>query len=189
MKNREKEVKIKVESFDSVIDALESQGAILEKEKYFEDNFLFDFPDRSLYEKNQLLRIRKIPDNCVLTFKGPLRDADTFLKDRKEIETGIEDGDDLIQILNSLGFVRVYRYQKFRILYGYDGIEICLDETPIGRYIEIEGDPADIIAMSGALNYRQEDFITSSYAKLHAKEEGTDDLMRLPSMVFEEERE
>ncbi len=42
-----------------------------------------------------------------------------------------------------------------------------LDETPIGIYLELEGSSRWIDRMARLLGFKQEDYITVSYARLH----------------------
>jgi adenylate cyclase class 2 len=41
-----------------------------------------------------------------------------------------------------------------------------LDETPIGNFLEIEGDPAGIDAAAARLGFARSDYITDSYHRL-----------------------
>jgi adenylate cyclase, class 2 len=41
-----------------------------------------------------------------------------------------------------------------------------LDETPIGTYLELEGDPDWIEAMARELGFGEKDYITASYGQL-----------------------
>ena len=45
-------------------------------------------------------------------------------------------------ILENLGYRQVFRYQKYRESWRHRGQEIEIDETPIGCFLEIEGDEA-----------------------------------------------
>jgi adenylate cyclase class 2 len=159
----------------------------------FEDNLAFDFPDRSIVRAGSLLRVRILARGSLLTFKGPVvsipglataapdapPDPDAPqdsagpgsppMKARRETELVIpfEETDALIAIIRGLGMEQVYRYQKFRTTWGWKGLHIMLDETPIGIYVELEGDRALIEAGAKALGYFPDDFITRSYRDLH----------------------
>jgi adenylate cyclase class 2 len=112
----------------------------------------------------------------VLTFKGPYR-VDGGIKSREEIEAGSADGSALRAILNRLGFVPVFRYQKYREAFAWQGQEIVVDETPIGVFLEIEGDPAGIHAAATALGFGPSDYLTDSYAALFRASGGTGDML------------
>lgn len=66
-----------------------------------------------------------------------------------------------------MGYQPVFRYEKYRTEYT-DGTGILtLDETPIGCYIELEGDPQWIDETAGKLGYHERDYITKSYGALY----------------------
>jgi len=72
-------------------------------------------------------------------------------------------------IAGRLGFNAVFRYQKYRTEYkqpSRSGVA-TLDETPIGVYLELEGQPAWIDRTAKKLGYTEQDYITSSYGRLY----------------------
>jgi adenylate cyclase, class 2 len=75
---------------------------------------------------------------------------DPILKIRPEHETGIGDSASLEAILRALGFEPVMRMEKVRAVWERQELEACLDETPFGCYLELEGEPQAIrVAMEG----------------------------------------
>ena len=56
----------------------------------------------------------------------------------------IADPEALERILVGLGFRPCYRYQKYRTLFAVGELQVCLDETPIGCFVELEGAPEAI---------------------------------------------
>jgi adenylate cyclase, class 2 len=72
-------------------------------------------------------------------------------------------------IAERLGFQPVFRYQKYRTEYKQaSGSGVAtLDETPIGLYLELEGQPAWIDRTAKKLGYTEQDYITSSYGRLY----------------------
>lgn len=172
----ETEIKLKVASLEAAREALVGIGAQATRARHIEDNLLFDFEGGVLRGRGQLLRLRETPSGAVLTFKGPYRVEDG-LKSREEIEAASAEGSALRAILNRLGFVPVFRYQKYREAYAWQGLEIVLDETPIGNFLEIEGDAAGIHAAATALGFGPEDYLTDSYAALYRASGGTGDML------------
>ena len=172
----ETEIKIRVASTEAAHDALARIGAQVKRARHIEDNLLFDFEGRVLRGRGHVLRLRETPSGAVLTFKGPYR-LDDGLKSREEIEAGSADGSALRAILNRLGFVPVFRYQKYREAFSWEGQEIDLDETPIGIFLEIEGDPEGIHAAATALGFNPSDYLTDSYAALFRAEGKTGDML------------
>ena len=92
----------------------------------------------------------------------------------------------LYQILERLGLVLVFRYQKYRSVFEKGASRkpktvLSLDETPIGNYLEIEGSKEEIEKIASQLGYSQKDFITESYLGLYTK---LKPLSRKPEMIF-----
>ena len=111
----------------------------------------------------------------MLTYKGaPLRSRD--YKIRREIETHVEDGHRLGEILLLLGLREVFSYEKFRTIYAPRGKrdvaeapQVVFDETPIGNYLELEGPQRWIDEVARQLGYSRREYITESYAALYRK--------------------
>jgi adenylate cyclase class 2 len=172
----ETEIKLKVASVEAAREALARIGAQATRARHIEDNLLFDFEGKVLRGRGHVLRLRETPSGAVLTFKGPYR-IEGGLKSREEIEAGSADGSALRAILNRLGFVPVFRYQKYRETFAWQGQEIVLDETPIGIFLEIEGDTPGIHAAATALGFAPSDYVTDSYAALFRASGGTGDML------------
>ena len=62
------------------------------------------------------------------------------MKSREERETAVEDPEAVRAILARLGYRPLFRYQKYRESWTHRGQEVEVDETPIGVFLEIEGD-------------------------------------------------
>jgi adenylate cyclase class 2 len=69
-------------------------------------------------------------------------------------------------ILIALGFEVVYRYQKYRAVYALRAVVASLDETPLGTFIELEGEPDDVDEAATALGARPLEFIRATYREL-----------------------
>ena len=69
---------------------------------------------------------------------------------REEIETEAASARRLLAILAALGYAPVFRYEKYREEFARRGVVIAIDETPIGTFVEIEGEEAAIDAPGGA---------------------------------------
>jgi adenylate cyclase class 2 len=88
------------------------------------------------------------------------------MKVREEHETPAADGDVLIRILRELGFDVCFTYEKRREEYAADGVTIAIDDTPIGTFVELEGDESGILRLTRALGRTPQDFILGSYRRL-----------------------
>jgi predicted adenylyl cyclase CyaB len=165
------EIKIRVDDIDSFKEKIVNLDARLEKERYFEENTLFDFSAQALTKKQQALRLRTAGKKTFLTFKGPPEKSRKF-KIREEHETEVKNEKQLRRILKCLGFIPVCTYNKFRTVYRKKRLKICLDETSIGNFMELEGERNEIVKFTNALGISKKEFIKLDYIQLMKKETG-----------------
>ena len=165
------EAKIRVDDLDSLKEKIVKLDARLEKKRYSEENTLFDFSAQTLTKKRQALRLRTAGKKTFLTFKGPPEKSRKF-KIRKEFETEVKNEKQIRKILKSLGFIPVFTYNKFRTVYRKKNLKICLDETSIGNFIELEGERNEIVKFTNALGISKKEFIKLDYIQLMKKETG-----------------
>jgi len=163
------EVKIKVKDLEAAKGKILQTGVKLEKERFYEENTLYDFPHKTLYNKRQALRLRKIGKKTFLTFKGAPQKSRKF-KIRDEQETEVKHQKQLKKILKSIGLVPVFDYQKHRTVFKKGPLKICLDETSIGNFIEMEGERNEIVKFAKALGFSKVEFIKLDYIQLIKKE-------------------
>jgi adenylate cyclase class 2 len=164
------EVKIEVKDIDQIKEKFTSIGAKLVKNRFLEENTLFDFPTQSLYNQHQALRLRTANKKTFLTFKGAPQKSRKF-KIRKEYETEVKSGKDMKKILKELRLVPTIRYKKFRSVYRMNRLKICLDETSFGIFLELEGERNEIVKAANALGFTKKDFIKSDYIQLMKQRE------------------
>ena len=167
--SRENEIKLAFPSPETAVNRLLAAGARELEPRAFEDNFLFDLPDLALKSSGRLLRLRAYRGRSVLTFKAPVAGEHRH-KLRVEHELTIGDPEIMRSILFGLGFAIVYRYQKYRATYALAGIEAAVDETPIGTFVELEGDPDDVDAAAAKLGASSSDFICATYRELQERD-------------------
>jgi adenylate cyclase, class 2 len=167
------EIKLKVEDSRVLKKRLKECGFVMIERRHFESNIVFDFHDFRLRRSRSLLRLRTEGSCNLLTFKGPPQASDSY-KIRTEIETRLEGAAALQQILEVLGLRPVFRYEKYRTAYAESRrrkVEtsplLVFDETPMGRYIELEGPMRWIDRAARRLGYQKRDYITASYAALY----------------------
>ena len=165
------EVKLRVADTPLIRDRIEKAGAKLVQARELEDNRVFDFPDRTLQRRGEMLRIRFLERGVTLTFKGPGR-VEHGKKVREETESVLppSEGMALTKILERIGMRQAFRYQKYRTTWELGGVHTTLDETPIGTFLELEGSSGAIDAVASVLGYTTDDYIASSYRDLYLME-------------------
>ncbi|HEY7409749.1 MAG TPA: class IV adenylate cyclase [Vicinamibacteria bacterium] len=161
----ETEIKLRVASAEEARAALRGLGARLARARHLEDNTLFDHPRLGLFASGTVLRVRRVPGEARLTYKGARRDHEG-VKSRTEHELEVGDADALCAVLAALGFRPGFRYQKYRETYLWRSVEIVVDETPLGPFLEIEGPPDAIHEAAAALGRSRSEYLTDSYASL-----------------------
>lgn len=182
MTNRgtETEIKMAVRDRQKIMARLEQ--ARVHQSRAFEDNVLYDCHGE-LKHRGCVLRIRRYEGQWTITFKGTKTVDSRGIKTRPEHETELADGEAMVSILRSLGYQPCFRYQKYRTIFEMDGIQVMLDETPMGDFIELEGDADAIERVRHALGLQDEPGIPESYVALY-------EMRRKPSdpefMVFPE---
>ena len=194
--HREVEVKLRVADASALRRRLAKLGAkVGASGRVHELNTVFDTPQGGLAKHGQLLRIRvvkggkgkkggrgKEEPRAVLTFKGPAEGvvpgatsgANERYKIREEREVELSDPEGLKQILEALGLRGWFRYEKYRTTYAFPksqrwavGLQVMMDETPIGSFLELEGPREAIDRGAELLGFARGDYITKSYLALY----------------------
>lgn len=172
----ESEIKLAVPDAESARQVVRRIGAKLDRARHFEDNLLFDDADGRLRGADSLLRIRRFKDGAgVLTFKGP-REVVEGIKSRREVETPLPDPDAMESVFRALGYRSVFRYQKYRETYRWQDVEIVVDETPVGVFLEVEGEIESVHRAAAALGFGPADYVSESYAALFVAKGGAGDM-------------
>jgi len=159
------EVKIKVGSAAEARQKLLALGAKVERERTLEENTLYDFPPGVLAAKRRALRLRTAGRKAFLTFKGAPQKSRSF-KVRDEFETEVRNAGQAREILRGLGLKAAFAYRKHRTSFRRGRLKVCLDETPVGTYLELEGERHEITKFARALGFRRADFITLDYVQM-----------------------
>jgi adenylate cyclase, class 2 len=164
----ETEIKFRVDDLSELAVRLEQAGFRLDTPRTFESNVLYDTAERTMRARTEILRIRNYGGKCTLTHKrlpdnGPGEDRH---KHRIETETEVSDGKALAEVFQSLGLIPAFRYEKWRSEWS-DGEGHCVvDETPIGNFAELEGDPGWIDRVASRLGVPHSEYMTLSYGRL-----------------------
>lgn len=166
----EREIKLAFATVDDARAALMAAGAAPATARRLQDDVLYDTEQLTLFASRSALRLRRDGDRAIVTFKGPAGPGP--MKTRDEIETGVENGDALVGILEALGFRKRFRYQKYREEYRADGVVAAIDDTPAGVFVEIEGDERGILELATRIGREPKDFIVDSYYAVWIKAKG-----------------
>ncbi len=135
------EIKLPLKTAEDGRARLEQAGFRAQGKRQLEANSVLDQPDGSLRMERCLLRLREYAGDSILTWKGPPEEG--AHKVREEIETHVQDSVAFGKIMHRLGYLVTFRYEKYRTMYSREGEAglAVLDETPIGNYLELEGEP------------------------------------------------
>jgi adenylate cyclase, class 2 len=176
MQSAEIELKFRIDSLPEFEHRLPELGFHLETPRTFEQNTLYDTPERTLKGRGEILRVRRYGDRWVLTHKRHPDEEDTasIYKVRIETESEVADGEVLAEVFTRLGYGPAFRYEKYRTeygsVYGTGAGEthghLVLDETPIGIFGELEGPTEWIDRSLAALGIDPHDCLTNSYGKM-----------------------
>jgi adenylate cyclase class 2 len=166
MQATEIELKFVVADERRLREQVEALGFSLVTERTFEDNTLYDSPERRLLAERQILRLRRYGGKCTVTHKRQAGGDDRRYKARIETESQVEDCAALEEIFAQLGYGPVFKYEKFRTEWETTAGHLVLDETPIGVWAELEGPPEWIDTMLERLGVAAENCTTQSYGKL-----------------------
>jgi adenylate cyclase, class 2 len=160
----EREVKLRFDSPELARAALLSLGAVPLRPRRLQSDTVFDLPERTLAARAQVLRVRVEDGNHCVTFKSPI--PDETMKLREELETSVGSGVLVMSILERLGFVVSFRYEKYREEFTLVGIVAAVDETPVGTFVELEGTEDGILSVAEALGRSPQQFVLDSYRTL-----------------------
>ncbi len=160
----ETEVKLRVPTLAGMQARLESLGFIQTVPAQAESSQLWDRDDE-LMAQGSALRLRRFAGEAWLTWKGP-KVPDALLKIRPELETEIADAEAAEGILRALGFRPVMEMVKTRAVMHRADLVACLDETPFGCFLELEGEAPAIRATMATLGLSPEAAERRSYPTL-----------------------
>jgi adenylate cyclase class 2 len=162
MNIKEIESKFYVRDLARIEERLRSLNARLVQSRVHERNLRFDTVGQELRSGLRVLRIRQ-DARASITYKGPSENAAGVLS-RTEIELTVEGFNEARALLEALGFVVQFYYEKYRTTFELDGAFIMLDELPYGTFVEIEGkDAEDIHRMAEKIGLRWDGILDMGY--------------------------
>jgi adenylate cyclase, class 2 len=181
-RREEIEVKLPVSDLDALRRKLPETGAALRASEHEESNVLYDDPERRLSSSGRTVRLRRAAGKALLTYKGPVR-FESGARVREEREVEVSDAAEADAILAGLGLLPRFRYDKRREEWHFKGAVVALDRTPIGDFVEVEGDPATIRRVVALLGLDPSEASPYSYAELYARRRKEEPSLP-PDMVF-----
>ncbi len=136
------EIKLKLDGHESVREKLKELNA--EKLGLVrETNIFLDRADGTLLAGNKGLRVRftiapgDTAPKALLTYKGP-RET-TGLRAREAYDLELAPHDQIVSLLNALGYSQILLFEKDRESWQLEGCLVELDTLPIfGTFLEIE---------------------------------------------------
>jgi adenylate cyclase class 2 len=196
--HREIEIKLAIKDVGNLIEKLRAMG-VKPRGRVLEQNTLFDTDGSDLRQGGRLLRLRtETPAPSpfatgghrrrTLTSKSrPLPERNPRKKRlyrenlEREIAVATPSPDPRRRkrtlrdrgwpfALGVLGFRSGFRYEKYRTAFRSHGLHLDLDETPVGVFLELEGQPDAIDRVAGALGFTPRDYIRATYYELYAAE-------------------
>jgi adenylate cyclase, class 2 len=177
--NREIEVKLRVEQPDEMLRRIRKLGAKCDG-RVFERNTLYDTPGGDFRHVGCLLRVRvqaPAPSKlvrggrrgAVVTSKAPMPGASRArYKEKLERELPIRNPVSFQASLKRLGLRPAFRYEKYRSTFRLGGLHLCLDETPVGRFLELEGMPRVIDRAARKLGFGPKEYLRATYWDVYA---------------------
>jgi len=158
------EVKFFLSDLKSTRDRILELGAHSEG-RAFESNICFEDQTNSLVEKKALLRLRK-DKRTTLTYKSEPDVKEDNYKIFKELEVEVSDFAKMGRILESLGYHKEQKYEKWRDSYNIEGTGCYIDEIPFGNFLEIEGNKKNIKDVAMNIGMRWEKRIVLNYFEM-----------------------
>jgi adenylate cyclase class 2 len=161
----ERELKFPVADLEALRSKLASLGAVLVAPASLERNWVLDDPGQRLRRQGLLLRVRQWRGQGSLTFKGPASFA-AGVKSREELETTVGDAEKVLAILAAVGFGVAFYYEKHREVWSWGAVTVDLDHTPMGDFLELEGEGRALGELCRKLGFAPEQALRGSYLEL-----------------------
>ena len=161
----ERKYRLSEKRLEEIIAKLNELGAEFDKE-VFEVNY--QHRGGEMDERGATLRLRKIGDFTVLTYKEKLK-TEGGTKQKIEFETSVSDVDATEKIIERLGYKLTAVYEKRRKYWKLGEVEVVLDELPFGLFMEIEGTEPEIDRAEKRLGIKELEREPRGYPRLTVK--------------------
>jgi len=140
-----KEIEVKVLNIDvkAIERKLRSFGVKKIKSNELMKEMIFDYPDYRIKKGENLLRLRKIGHDNILTFKHSVEKQK--FRVAEEYELKVDDGEKMKSIFFGLGLILTKTREKKRTTYKFGNVFFEIDRYPqIPTYLELEGPKVEI---------------------------------------------
>ncbi len=165
------EVEIKAEAKEGIEEKIRKIAKKAGKEE--QEDTIFSHPCRDFAKTDEVLRIRKVNKELIMTYKGPKLEGPA--KSRLELETPVKP--EMFRILESVGFTKFITVSKVRQIYQKGGVIFSIDNVAgLGKYIEIEKQAEsekelektkrEVLSIFESLGYTEKDIIKKPYLVL-----------------------
>ena len=161
----ERKYRLSEKRLEEIVSKLTELGAEFDKE-VFEVNF--QHRGGEMDERGATLRLRKIGDFTVLTYKEKVK-AEGTSKQKIEFETSVSDVEATERIIERLGYKLTAVYEKRRKYWKLGEVEVVLDELPFGLFMEIEGTEQEIDRAEKRLELKEIEREPRGYPRLTVK--------------------
>lgn len=133
-----------------------------------------EFEENTIYRGGNLkmgfqaLRLRRIGDRAILTFKRRFP-TKSPIKHQEEHETEVLDADAAHAIVTSLGFHPAVVYEKRRVGWDVGKAKVVIDELPFGLFMEIEASEKEILRVEKLIGADGLMAVSETYPALTAR--------------------
>jgi adenylate cyclase class 2 len=158
----EKKYRLKRDEREPLVARLLEAGAVREGEE-FEENIIYT--GGNLDPKRSVLRVRRVNDRVILTYKERFPTS-SAIKHQREEETAVEDAEAIRAILEALGYRPALVYEKRRETWKIGGAVVVIDELPFGLFAEIEGTEETIRDVEQRLSLTNTEAVMETYPHL-----------------------
>ena len=178
----EVEIKVEVRNQEK-LEQLLCEFGFMRGELIREEDIYFDTIEDFIRKNDYALRLRS-SENMIsgenhhfVTYKGPKMDQISMT--RQELETKIGDAKVMKELLNALGYVKMYQVNKKRQYFVFGEMTACIDSVnDLGEFLELEMVVSEeeracalecIIEFLEKIGYSKEEIIRSSYLSMLQK--------------------
>jgi len=156
---------------DEIRERLKKAGAKKVYPEFLMKRIVFELPAGHEI-KGGWLRVREEADKITMSLK--ITDGGK-IEDQKEICLKIDNYDEGVKFLESVGAERKAYQESYRELWILDGVEVCIDEWPyLEPYVEVEGkSEQEVKNVSAKLGFDYAKALFCSVDTLYTKKYGT----------------